>query len=132
MERGLTNLKLRDFILKSCQLNENKRLSKQELEIFDFSFKYPGNTNKIVEKLLKKNARNAMTSGLDKPVPDESVFIKYLLKTLKENQSVHLKASDLFKTLQEVVLNNTENIPQYGVIRNANHEGGEFIFLKRE
>ena len=89
-------------------------------------------STKGVEKLLQKNARNAMTSGLYKPVPDESVFIKYLLKTLKENQSVHLKASQQFKTIQEVVLNNTENIPQYGVIRNANHEGGEFIFLKRE
>ena len=89
-------------------------------------------SNKAVEKLLKKNARNAMTSGLDKPVPDESVFIKYLLKTLKENKTLHLKASNLFSTIQEVVLNNTENIPQYGVIQNANHEGGEFIFLKRE
>jgi len=89
-------------------------------------------SNKAVEKLLKKNARNAMTSGLDRPVPDESVFIKYLLKTLKENEALHLKASDLFKTIQEVVLNNTENIPQYGVIQNANHEGGEFIFLKRD
>ncbi|RNC86716.1 MAG: hypothetical protein ED556_04665 [Winogradskyella sp.] len=101
--------------------------------IFEFNRDVTSETStKAVEKLLNKNARNAMTSGLDKPVPDESVFIKYLLKTLKENNAIHLKASDLFSTIQEVVLANTDNIPQYGVIRNANHEGGEFIFLKRK
>lgn len=89
-------------------------------------------TSLIVKKLLTKNGRNAMTSGLDKPVPDQSIFIKYLLKTLSENEKGYLKASDLFNTIQEVVLSNTDNIPQYGVIKNANHEGGEFIFLKRE
>ncbi len=89
-------------------------------------------STKTIDKLLEKNARNAMTSGLDKPVPDQSVFIKYLLKTLLENENTYMKASDLFNKIQEVVLSNTDNIPQYGVIRNANHEGGEFIFLKRE
>jgi hypothetical protein len=34
--------------------------------------------------------------------------------------------------IQEVVLSNTNKIPQYGVIRNPNHKGGEFIFLKQE
>ena len=100
--------------------------------IFEFNRDIDTNkSNKGLKKLLSKNARNAMTSGLDRPVPDESVFIKYLLKTLKENETQHLKASDLFKTIYEVVLSNTDNIPQYGVIRNANHEGGEFIFLKQ-
>lgn len=89
-------------------------------------------TSLVVKKLLTKNGRNAMTSGLDKPVPDESVFIKYLLKALSENEKGYLKSSDLFNTIQEIVLSNTDNIPQYGVIKNANHEGGEFIFLKRE
>jgi len=26
---------------------------------------------------------------------------------------------------------NTDNNPQFEVIKNANHEGGEFIFLKK-
>ncbi|WP_179345588.1 caspase family protein [Winogradskyella ursingii] len=89
-------------------------------------------TSPVIKKLLTKNGRNAMTSGLDKPVPDESVFIKYILKALSENIEGYIKASDLFNIIQEVVLSNTDNIPQYGVIKNANHEGGEFIFLKRD
>ncbi len=101
--------------------------------IFEFNRNVDlGETSPVVKKLLQKNARNAMTSGLDKPVPDESVFIKYLLKALEENTTPYIKASDLFNTIQEAVLANTENIPQFGVIKNANHEGGEFIFLKSE
>lgn len=130
----MSNLDIKDYIA-NIKTKHTLLISDACFSGSIFEFNRDVNTEtsaKAVEKLLKKNARNAMTSGLDKPVPDESVFIKYLLKTLKENQSTHLKASDLFKTIQEVVLNNTDNIPQYGVIRNANHEGGEFIFLKRE
>ncbi|MTE28251.1 caspase family protein [Winogradskyella ouciana] len=130
----MSNLDIKDYI-SNIKTKHTLLISDACFSGSIFEFNRDVNTEtstRAVEKLLKKNARNAMTSGLDKPVPDESVFIKYLLKTLKENQSVHLKASDLFKTIQEVVLNNTENIPQYGVIRNTNHEGGEFIFLKRE
>ncbi len=86
----------------------------------------------VMDKLLSKKARTAMTSGLDNPVPDKSLFLQYLLKSLVENKNPYIKASELFSTLQEAVLANTENIPQYGVIRNANHEGGEFIFLKKK
>ncbi|GAB5565947.1 MAG: hypothetical protein Wins2KO_30100 [Winogradskyella sp.] len=130
----MSNVEIKDFI-SSIKTKHTLLISDACFSgsIFEYNRDVTTNvTPKALEKLLKKNARHAMTSGLDKPVPDESVFIKYLLKTLRENKNVHLKASDLFKTIQEVVLNNTENIPQYGVIRNANHEGGEFIFLKRD
>ena len=130
----MSNLDIKDFITniktKHTLLISDACFSGS---IFEFNRDIESQeSNKVVEKLLQKNARNAMTSGLDKPVPDESVFIKYLLKALKENESIHLKASDLFKNIQEVVLANTDNIPQYGVIRNANHEGGEFIFLRQK
>lgn len=129
----MSNLDIKDYI-SNIKTKHTLLISDACFSGSIFEYNRDINTNttsKAFEKLLKKNARNAMTSGLDKPVPDESVFIKYLIKSLKENKSIHLKASDLFKTIQEVVLNNTENIPQYGVIRNANHEGGEFIFFKQ-
>ena len=99
--------------------------------IFEYNRDIEVVENKTLTKILNKNARIAITSGLDKPVPDESIFIAYLIKTLKENNSSFLKASDLFQSLEEAVLSNTENIPQYGVIKNAKHEGGEFIFFKK-
>lgn len=86
---------------------------------------------KVVGKLLAKKARTAMTSGLDNPVPDESVFIKYLLEALTQNKEPFIRASELFESIKTPVMSNTDNIPQHGAIRNANHEGGEFIFLKK-
>lgn len=129
----VSNLDLKDYI---TNINSKHTLLISDACFSGSIFEYNRDvevkkSSKAINKLLEKNARNAMTSGLDKPVPDESVFIKYLLKALQDNDKSHLKASDLFNTIQEVVLNNTDNIPQYGVIRNANHEGGEFIFLKR-
>ena len=52
MERQVTNKKIQEFILKSCDLNEGRRLSKKDLENFDFTFQYPGNAGKIVEDLF--------------------------------------------------------------------------------
>jgi hypothetical protein len=35
-----------------------------------------------------------------------------------------------FKT--KAVINNSENIPQFGTIQNVGDEGGDFIFIKRK
>jgi hypothetical protein len=76
-------------------------------------------------------SRKAMTSGTLEEVPDKSVFIEYLMKRLHENEKKYLPAAELFGSLREAVLNNSPNIPQYGVIQDTGDEGGEFIFLKR-
>jgi hypothetical protein len=87
---------------------------------------------KVTEKLLSKKSRKAMTSGLNKPVPDESVFIKYLLKELEKNKKPFIRAGELYNEIKEAVIANTDNNPQFEIIKNAGHEGGEFIFLKKE
>ena len=85
----------------------------------------------ITEKLLSKKSRKAMTSGLNKTVPDQSVFIKYLIKNLEENTKPYLRTGELYNDIREAVIANTDNDPQFEVIKNSNHEGGEFIFLKK-
>ena len=84
-------------------------------------------------ELFKLPSRKAMTSGTLKTVPDESVFIKYLLKNLIDNQSPLLSADMLFRNFKTAVINNSPNgqVPQYGPISQAGDEGGDFIFLKR-
>ena len=72
-----------------------------------------------------------MTSGLNNTVPDKSVFLKYLIKNLEENKKPYLRAGELYNDIREAVMANTDNNPQYEVIKNSNHEGGEFIFLKK-
>ena len=72
-----------------------------------------------------------MTSGTLKEVPDKSVFTDYFIKRLLENEKKYISSGELFGSFREAVLNNSPNIPQYGVIQDAGDEGGEFIFIKR-
>ena len=84
-----------------------------------------------VNKLYSMTSRKAMTSGTLEEVPDRSVFLEYLLKRLLENDKKYISAGELFGSFREAVLNNSPNIPQYGVIQDTGDEGGDFIFIKR-
>jgi len=89
------------------------------------------NASIAVNKLYSLPSRKAMTSGTLKEVPDKSVFIDYFIKRLLENEKKYISSGELFSSFREAVLNNSPNIPQYGVIQDAGDEGGEFIFIKR-
>jgi len=84
-----------------------------------------------INKLYSITSRKAMTSGTLEEVPDRSVFLEYLLKRLLENEKKYISANELFNSFREAVLNNSPNIPQYGVIQDTGDEGGDFIFIKR-
>ncbi|MEP2511643.1 MAG: hypothetical protein ABJH72_19905, partial [Reichenbachiella sp.] len=73
-----------------------------------------------------------ITSGAMKTVPDKSVFIEYLAKRLEENERSLLPAEILFSSFKIAVMNNSHGqVPQFGDIKGAGDEGGDFIFLKR-
>ena len=84
-------------------------------------------------ELYKLPSRKAMTSGAMKAVPDNSVFIEYLVKRLKENTDKYLSAEQLFISFKTAVINNSSNnqVPQFGIIGESGDEGGDFIFVKR-
>lgn len=83
-------------------------------------------------ELAKLPSRKAITSGAMKTVPDKSVFIEYLTKRLKENERSLLPAEILFGSFKIAVMNNSHGqVPQFGDIKGAGDEGGDFIFLKR-
>lgn len=88
-------------------------------------------TPSSVQRLYELPSRKAMTSGTLKEVPDESVFLYYLTKKLEENQDHYLPSEQLFHSFKPAVLNNSDNIPQFGVIKNSGDEGGDFIFIKK-
>lgn len=83
-------------------------------------------------KLYELTSRKAMTSGTLTEVPDKSVFIEFLVKRLYENQENYLPSEQLFFSFKPAVVNNTESIPQYGVVGSAGDEGGDFIFVRRK
>ena len=84
-----------------------------------------------INKLYALPSRKAMTSGNLKEVPDKSVFIQYFLNRLQRNKQKYISTGRLFYDFRDAVLNNSPNIPQYGVIQDTGDEGGEFIFIRR-
>lgn len=126
------NSALRDY-LKAVQ-------SKHTLLISDACFSgsifatraIEDNTSIAYYKLYSKKSRKAMTSGSLKPVRDKSVFMKYLKQSLLENKNKYFSSEELFSSFKIAVMNNSDNIPMFGVIQDVGDEGGDFLFIRRE
>lgn len=90
-------------------------------------------SSRAMLEMYRLPSRKAMTSGTMTTVPDKSVFMKYLLKSLGENESAMISADQLFRNFRIAVIHNSpvNQLPQYGPIREAGDEGGDFIFLRR-
>ncbi|MES2828450.1 MAG: caspase family protein [Bacteroidota bacterium] len=85
-----------------------------------------------LKELDQKISRVAITSGNDSEVPDESVFMKYLVKALTENKEKYLTAQKMFiNQIIEAVMMETKTEPRYGTLELAGHIGGDFIFSKK-
>jgi len=75
-----------------------------------------------------------MTSGNKDEVPDESMFMYYLLQELKENSSKYLPANKLYSIIEEPVARNAIGKdglgirPIYAPMIGVGDENGEFIF----
>ena len=87
-----------------------------------------------IKELYRSPSRTAMTSGSLSEVPDQSVFLKYLIKRLKENRRAYLSAEKLYSSIKEKVIGESPNRqrPKYGVISQAGDEEGDFIFIKKK
>ena len=84
-----------------------------------------------INKLYELPSRKAMTSGTLTEVPDQSVFLKYLIDRLRNNLEKYLSSEQLFSMFRMAVINNSKVIPQFGVIQDVGDEGGDFIFILR-
>lgn len=89
------------------------------------------NASTAIKKLYELPSRKAMTSGALTEVPDQSIFVRYFIDRLQNNNSRFISAEQLFTSFRTAVINNSEVLPQYGVIKNVGDEGGEFIFILR-
>jgi hypothetical protein len=88
-----------------------------------------------IERIVKKKARTVLTSGGLEPVQDaggagHSVFAHAFLEALDENDGV-IDGQELFRRLRDPVVANAPQTPEYGEIRGAGHDGGDFIFVRR-
>lgn len=90
--------------------------------------------SKDIQELYKYKSRKAMTSGDMKEVPDQSVFMKYLVLRLSQNTDKFISADQLFSSMRAAVINNSsvQQVPQFGQIKESGDEGGDFIFIKKQ
>lgn len=88
-----------------------------------------------IRRMVEKRGRTVLTSGGLEPVLDaggagHSVFARAFIEALTENVDV-LDGQQLFARVREPVTANAEQTPEYGAIRFAGHDGGDFIFVRR-
>ncbi len=86
---------------------------------------------KSISEMYLKTSKKAMTSGDLMEVPDESIFVKTFLKQLTANTESYLPAEKLFFNIKPDVVKQADLIPQFGTIKNAGDQGGDFIFFRR-
>ena len=125
--------------ISSSDINTSLRRSnaKHVLVIADACFSgaftraLPSDAGTNIQKQYSVPSRKIMASGNLEPVPDNSKFIFYLRKSLRENKEKYISAKDLFDSFYKSILSNTDNLPQYAAIKNVGDEGGEFVFIKK-
>lgn len=86
-----------------------------------------------IENIYKLTSRRAITSGAMEYVPDDKVFINYLIKGFNEFGDKYIDAQSLFTSIKKSIINNslTHQTPTYGVIAFTGDEaGGDFIFSR--
>jgi hypothetical protein len=59
------------------------------------------------------------------------VFAKAFLDALRTNTGI-VDMSQLFSSMRRQVVLSAQQTPQYSDIRQAGHEGGDFIFVRRK
>lgn len=99
----------------------------------------PEVTDTLIKKAYNLTSRQAITSGGLEPVSDEgfggnSVFSHFLIKTLEENKKPFLVPSDLFPSVKAGVVENAEQFPTIGTLKDTGgQQGGELVlFLKQD
>ncbi len=90
-----------------------------------------------IRKLLEKETRVLIASGGNEPVSDSggganSVFAKAFIKALKETDQPVFTAEEIFVgRIKEFVAGNADQTPEYSLIRDSGHDGGDFVFRKK-
>ena len=96
------------------------------------------NTPNYLRKLAEKRARTVMSSGGLEPVSDcggrgtHSVFATALLDVLKNNKEKVIDTTQLFPSIRRLVMLHADQTPEYSDMRKANHDGGDFLFVRKK
>ena len=89
-----------------------------------------------LKRMVEKQARVAMVSGGLEPVADDagsgnSPFAKAFMTALKANQGV-IDGIQLFGDIRRPIMLDAKQTPEYSDVRNAGHDGGDFLFVRKK
>lgn len=93
-------------------------------------------SNKYLQRILQKSSRTVLSSGGLEPVADaggknnHSIFTGALLSALN-NIDKTILGTELFLKVRHSVVLNAIQTPEYADLRNAGHDGGDFLFIKK-
>ncbi|CAI2716971.1 caspase family protein [Nitrospina watsonii] len=93
---------------------------------------------KFLQKMMERSSRTLMASGGNEPVADgggggHSIFASVFLRALKSTDETTFTAEQLFHTyIKEAVAGQAQQVPEYNIIKNSGHEGGDFVFMKQQ
>jgi len=103
---------------------------------FDPLLSGKGTRDYFLNKLKEKPSRVLIASGGNEPVSDSggknhSIFADVFINSLKNPPYTEFTAEELLiLQIKESVAGRAEQTPEYKIIRNSGHDGGDFIFNK--
>ena len=91
-------------------------------------------------EISNTKAKVALTAGAIQATPSKSIFAKYLIETLRDNNNTFITSNEIYKIIKDpiyeetlklegVIDDFTANKPQWGVIESESMDG-DFIFVK--
>ena len=81
-------------------------------------------------KQYQYKSRQILTSGGMEKVPEKSVFIEMVMKTLEQKDDKYLSAKDLYNYIFTGVKNQTHNQPELNLFGKDGNQGGQFYFIR--
>lgn len=96
-----------------------------------------GSRQSYLQKLKSKPSRVLIASGGNEPVDDSggtghSIFADVFIRALRNPIDEQFTAEELVALqIKESVAGRAEQTPEYRVIRNSGHDGGDFVFIRR-
>jgi len=88
-------------------------------------------------KMFEKASRTLIASGGNEPVSDgggsgHSIFAQAFIEALKNPGLQAFTAEQLFRDhIKERVAGSSSQVPEYKVIQDSGHAGGDFVFIRR-
>lgn len=97
--------------------------------------KVTARTPSYYKRMAGKKARVVLSSGGLEPVSDSgfgnnSIFAAYFIKALEDNRGV-MDGTELFTKIRRPIVLNSDQTPEYSDMRKAGHDGGDFIFIRK-